>query len=226
MRFGGSLLPFIGMVVVIVAEVSSMEITKIALSHGINKYVIIVYSDALFLLITLPCSFIFDRSEWTPLTFSLISDFFFLALLGTGSQILAFVGLQYSSAKVGTSMLNLIPAFTFILAIIFRLEKVGRRSKSSAAKCIGTIVSIGGAFVVIFYTGPTLLMATPSPQLFWMIGAVSFAAEAFLSSSLYIMQTFVLKRFPTVITLGCCMGFFGIMMSTTFALMVVKDASA
>lgn len=35
-------------------------------------------------------------------------------------QILEYAGIQYSSPTLCTAMLNLIPAFTFMLAIIFR----------------------------------------------------------------------------------------------------------
>eukprot|EP00257_Ricinus_communis_P027839 XP_025015253.1 WAT1-related protein At3g28050 isoform X2 [Ricinus communis] len=210
-----SLLPFVGMVVAMLAQASNMEVTKLALSQGINKYVIIVYSDALSTLVLLPCSFIIHR--WC-------------------AQICGYVGLQYSSPTLGTAMLNLIPAFTFILAIIFRLEKLDRRSKSSIAKSLGTIVSIAGAFVVTFYEGPTVFGIAShikeshqlfhSPQFFWMIGALFLAAEALMDSAWYILQTFILKKFPAVLIIICYLCFFNTVLSAIFALIVVEDRNS
>ncbi|XP_048232259.1 WAT1-related protein At4g15540 [Ricinus communis] len=231
-----SLLPFVGMVVAMLAQASNMEVTKLALSQGINKYVIIVYSDALSTLVLLPCSFIIHRSDRTPLDFSLLCKFFLLSVFGWCAQICGYVGLQYSSPTLGTAMLNLIPAFTFILAIIFRLEKLDRRSKSSIAKSLGTIVSIAGAFVVTFYKGPTVFGIAShikeshqlfhSPQFFWMIGALFLAAEALMDSAWYILQTFILKKFPAVLIIICYLCFFNTVLSAIFALIVVEDRNS
>jgi hypothetical protein len=38
----------------------------------------------------------------------------------TGNQVLYFVGLKYASATVACALTNLLPAFTFVLAILFR----------------------------------------------------------------------------------------------------------
>lgn len=54
-------LPFLGMVTVILAQVSNTEVIKAAMCKGINKYVIIAYSDALSTLIFLLCSLIIHR---------------------------------------------------------------------------------------------------------------------------------------------------------------------
>lgn len=37
------------------------------------------------------------------------------------AQFLGYAGINYSSPTLSTAMLNLIPAFTFVLAVIFRL---------------------------------------------------------------------------------------------------------
>ena len=55
------LFPFMGMVIVILAQVSNMEVMKAAMSKGINKYVIIVYSDALSAFIFLISSLFIYR---------------------------------------------------------------------------------------------------------------------------------------------------------------------
>ncbi|XVE92477.1 hypothetical protein REPUB_Repub01dG0100400 [Reevesia pubescens] len=212
----GTLLPFVGMVMVILAQVSSMVITKAAMSSGVNKYVLIVYSNALSSLILLPCSFIFHRSVQLPSTSSnLYRLIFLLALIGCVGQLCGYAGIQYSSPAMATAMLNLVPAFTFILAITCRMEKLEWRSTSSQAKVLGTIISITGAFVVTFYKGPTILSLSTqslvvlplqllsSPQLNWVLGGLLLAAEAFINSAWYIIQAIVATTFRISLCSWC-----------------------
>lgn len=39
----------------------------------------------------------------------------------TGNQVFYFLGLKYASATVACALSNLLPAFTFFLALLFRL---------------------------------------------------------------------------------------------------------
>ncbi|KAG5050693.1 hypothetical protein JHK87_002891 [Glycine soja] len=116
----GNLLPFLGMVLVMLAQSGSMVVIKVAMSDGINKYVMVVYSLALSTILLLPFALFLHRSERPPLTFSALCCFFLLAIFGSSGQIMAYVGIDLSSATLASAMLNLIPAFTFILALIFR----------------------------------------------------------------------------------------------------------
>ncbi|KAE8698896.1 Nodulin MtN21 /EamA-like transporter family protein isoform 5 [Hibiscus syriacus] len=227
----GNLLPFVGMIMVILVQVSSMVITKAAMSSGVNKYVLIVYSNVLSSLVLLPCSFVFHRSVRLPWTSSnLYRLIFLLSLLGCIGQLCGYAGIDYSSPAMATAMLNLIPAFTFILAIIFRMEKFEWRSTSSQAKVLGTIISITGAFVVTFYKGPTILRLShqllSSPQLQWILGGILLAIEAFMTSAWYIVQAMVLKKFPAVLTVMFYLCFFNAILSTIYSLMLVRDPSA
>ncbi|TYG83478.1 hypothetical protein ES288_D01G170800v1 [Gossypium darwinii] len=186
----GNLVPFMGMVMVMVilAQVSSMVITKAAMSSGVDKYVLIVYSNALSSLILLPCSFVFHRSVHLPWNSSnLCILIFLLSLIGCIGQLCGYAGIEYSSPAMATAMLNLVPAFTFILAIVCRMEKHEWRSTSSQAKVLGTTISILGAFVVTFYKGPTILrlphQLLSSPQINWVLGGLLLAVEAFINSA-------------------------------------------
>ncbi|KAM5566721.1 hypothetical protein ABKV19_015054, partial [Rosa sericea] len=114
------LLPFVGMVMAILIQAGSLVLNKAAMSKGVNKYTMIVYANALSTLLLLPSAFVVHRpSERPPLTFSILCRLFLLGLFGCSAQIFAYVGVDYSSPTLGTAMLNLIPAFTFLLAIIF-----------------------------------------------------------------------------------------------------------
>ncbi|GKV22829.1 hypothetical protein SLEP1_g32651 [Rubroshorea leprosula] len=232
----GTLMPFVGMVIVILAQVGNMVVIKAALSRGINRYVLIAYSNFLSTLILLPCSFVFNRSERLPLTFSIVCKFFLQALVLIVVQVSRYTGLDYSSPTLDTAMLNLVPAFTFLLAVTFRMEKLDWKSRSSQAKTLGTLTSIAGAFVVTFYKGPkmtgTQSFTAPtslllfSPQLKWILGALLLATEAFMTSVWYILQAMILRRFPAIVTVVFFVSFFNTIMAAVYALILVNDTSA
>ncbi|KAG4965543.1 hypothetical protein JHK85_040518 [Glycine max] len=59
-----------------------------------------------------------------PLSFSIASKIILIGMIGTSCQIMYYVGVSYSSTTLASSIANLEPAFTFILAIIFRNRSV------------------------------------------------------------------------------------------------------
>ncbi|EXB82634.1 Auxin-induced protein 5NG4 [Morus notabilis] len=231
-----NLVPFVGMVLAILAQTSNMVIAKTAMSHGTNKFIMVVYSNTISSLILLPCSFFYHRSNRPSMTSSLFGRFFLLALFGCSGQIFGYVGIEYSSPTLGTTMFNLIPAFTFILAVIFRMETLYWRSSSSQAKILGTIMSMIGAFVVIFYKGPPVVKRLPisnlSNQLLfsshshWILGGFFLASDCFVSSLWYIVQASTQKKYPAVLLAVLYQISLSAVMSAIFALIVVKDASA
>ncbi|KAE8653783.1 Nodulin MtN21 /EamA-like transporter family protein isoform 2 [Hibiscus syriacus] len=111
----------VGMVMAEWAQVELMIMGKAAMSHGMPNLVFVFYSNVLASLILLPSSFLFHRSHRPPLTFSILCWFFLLGLLGCFAQITGYAGIYYSSPTLVTAILNLIPGFTFILAVAFSL---------------------------------------------------------------------------------------------------------
>ncbi|KAK8471957.1 hypothetical protein PHAVU_002G073300 [Phaseolus vulgaris] len=203
----GKLLPFVGMLVAMLTQSGSMVVIKFATNDGINKYVMVVYSMALSSFLLLPFAFFHHRSECPPLTFSAICSFLLLALFVSSAQIMAYVGIELSSPTLASAILNLVPAFTFVLALIFRMEKVLWRHRSSQAKVLGTTVSIGGAFVVILYKGPSILRSHSwntsmklqlSTQSNWILGGICCIADSFFTSMWYIYQASIGKKYPAV----------------------------
>ncbi|KAL6181855.1 hypothetical protein ACLB2K_048503 [Fragaria x ananassa] len=149
-----SYLAFAGMVMVECLDVGLTTLSKAAMSRGMSHFVFVVYSNALATLILLPSSFIIHRNKRPPLTFSILCKFFLLSLAGiTVMQNCVFTGVSYSSPTLASAMSNLVPAFTFFLAVIFRMEKLDLRNSRSQIKIIGTLVSISGALVAAILKG-------------------------------------------------------------------------
>ncbi|XP_058776571.1 WAT1-related protein At3g28100-like isoform X2 [Vicia villosa] len=228
-------LPFMGMIIAVLAQSGSFVVIKLATKDGINKYVMVVYSMALSTILLLPIAFFNNRSQCPPLSFSLLGSFFFLALLGTSGQIMTYGGIELSSPTLASAMLNLIPAFTFVLALIFRIEKINWRHYSSQAKVIGTIASMGGAFVVILYKGPPLFNIHSSssynslqfsPNFNWILGGLLNAGDSLVSSMWYIYQVSLTKKYPAVIVIVFFQVLFTTIQSGVYALIVVRDPSA
>lgn len=126
-------------------------------------------------------------------------------------MITGFTGISYTSPTLASAISNLSPAFTFILAFIFRMEKLTLSSTSTWAKLGGTVVSILGAFVVTFYKGPSINAppsSTPSlhqildsPRSDWILGSIFLTIEYFFSSLWCIILTHIMKVYPSEFTI-------------------------
>ncbi|GFS32637.1 nodulin MtN21 /EamA-like transporter family protein [Actinidia rufa] len=221
-------MPFAAMVMVESFDVGLTTLSKAAMTKGMSHFVFVVYSNAIATLILLPSSFFLTRTKRPPLTFSLLCKFFLLSLVGiTGMQNFVFTGINYSSPTLGSAMSNLIPAFTFLLAVIFRMENLDMRSSRSRIKIIGTLVSISGALIVTLYKGsPIGFLPIPSPsspsedsltsqpsllamESNWVLGGF-FLAIACLSAAIWnTSQAAILKGYPseaTIVAFYCLFG--------------------
>ncbi|KAF2308583.1 hypothetical protein GH714_010931 [Hevea brasiliensis] len=192
-------LPFTSLVAMECVNVGLNTLYKAATLQGMNYYVFIVYAYAIAALVLLPAPFISCRSRvLPPLSFSILCKIGLLGLIGSSSQIMGFTGINYSSPTLSSAISNLTPAFTFILAIIFGMERVAMKRRSSQAKVLGTIISIAGAFVVTLYKGPPIIIASSpsisldqslqSPHPNWILGGIFLTAEYILVPLWYIVQ--------------------------------------
>uniref|UniRef100_A0A7N1A140 WAT1-related protein n=1 Tax=Kalanchoe fedtschenkoi TaxID=63787 RepID=A0A7N1A140_KALFE len=142
-------------------------------------------------------------------------------------QNCVFTGVNFNSPMLGSAMSNACPAFTFILAVIFRMEKERLGSLKSQVKILGTIVSISGALTVTFYKCPSLWYAsTPSqsnsatdlhstPHFMssdmlasasdWVIGGFFFAVASLSIATWNILQAAAVKGYPSGITVVYCL---------------------
>ncbi|CAL5418982.1 unnamed protein product [Camellia sinensis] len=146
-------------------------------------------------------------------------------------QILMYIGIGYSSPTMASAMNSLVPAFTFILALVTsssqqlhhrrlclrlrlrtRMEKLDLKVQSSQAKSIGTILSITGAYIVVFYQGPPILFSRPLPNLH--------------SFSVSLQSNWIVGDYPAemVVTLFGCI--FVTILSAIVALIVERDPNA
>uniref|UniRef100_A0A2P2JZ33 WAT1-related protein n=2 Tax=Rhizophora mucronata TaxID=61149 RepID=A0A2P2JZ33_RHIMU len=207
----GDVLPFTVLVAMECVNVGLNTLFKAASMKGMSNHVFVVYAYAIAALVLLPFPFISRRSSvLPPLSFSILCKIGLLGLIGSSSQIMGYTGISYSSPTLASAISNLTPAYTFIFAIIFRMESVSWRRTSSQAKALGTIVSITGAFVVTLYKGPPIVSASSPPSLLhqplhssnpnWILGGILLTAEYILVPLWYIVQTQIMKEYPAELT--------------------------
>ncbi|XP_014523335.1 WAT1-related protein At5g40240 [Vigna radiata var. radiata] len=233
----GKLLPFIGMMVAMLGQSGSMVVIKVAIKD-INEYVMVVYTFALSAILVLPFAvFLHRRSQGPPINFVALCRFFLLASFGSLGTIQAYVGIDLSSPSLLSAILNLMPAFTFILALIFKMEQVHWRTSSSQAKVLGTIVSIAGAFVVILYKGPIIYRShsnnfsdetvRSSSEINWILGGIMCVLDALFTSLWYIYQASVGDTYPTmnVSVIVFFQFLFSMVQCGAYAFFAVKDLS-
>ncbi|KAG0469695.1 hypothetical protein HPP92_016395 [Vanilla planifolia] len=67
-----------------------------------------------------------------------------------------YMGAKMTSAAFASSMENLNPSITLLLALMLRIEKLDIKSRHGKAKVIGSFLAIAGAFLMVFYRGPTI----------------------------------------------------------------------
>jgi len=103
------------------ANVALNTLFKAATLQGMGFHVFIVYSYGLAALLLLPSLFFSYRSRTLPpMNFSILYKVVLLGLIGCCSNIMGYTGINYSSPTLASAISNLTPAFTFLLAILFR----------------------------------------------------------------------------------------------------------
>ncbi|KAI5442477.1 hypothetical protein KIW84_011514 [Lathyrus oleraceus] len=117
---------FLPVVVIISFECVDMALLtlfKAATLQGMNNHVFIAYAYVVGTSVLLPVTLFTRRARVVPpLSFSIIWKSVLLGAIGCGSQILGYIGINYSSPTLSSAIANLVPAFTFMLAVTFRFD--------------------------------------------------------------------------------------------------------
>ncbi|CAL1391914.1 unnamed protein product [Linum trigynum] len=218
--FHRDVLPFLAMVSLNIINVGINTLFKAATMEGMSNHVFVAYDYAIASLVLLPAPFLSKRpSGLPPLSSSVMCKIGLLGLIGSSSQIMVYTGINYSSPTLASAIGNLTPAFTFLFAVICRMERVVIRSSSSQAKILGTIVAIAGAFVVTLYKGPPIFQSESPPPVqlnyqpsllqsppttttreHWVLGGMCLAMKYILDPLWYIVVTQIMKEYPAEFT--------------------------
>ncbi|XP_074315807.1 WAT1-related protein At3g18200 [Silene latifolia] len=215
-------------------------VSRLALNIGVSKVVYPVYRNIIALVLLGPIAYFLERKERPRLTFSLAIEFFFLALIGvTANQGFYILGLYYASPTFASAMQNSVPAITFVLAALLRLEHVNLLKKEGLAKVLGTVASVGGAMIITLYKGSPLLHIADQTQnnsstnqdLFfetnkmqnWTWGCIFLLGHCFSWAGWMVYQASVLKKYPAKLSLTSYTCFFGLIQFLVIAAFAETD---
>ncbi|KAC9644538.1 hypothetical protein E3N88_45483 [Mikania micrantha] len=177
-------------------------IVKAALNKGLNPCTFSVYRNIAAVIVFGPFAFYFERRMRPQMTLSVFLKIMLLAQLEPVlDQILYYTGMKYTTATFAIAMCNIIPALTFFMAWIFRLETVNIKKSHSQAKIVGTLVTVGGAMVMTLINGapiplpwtgvsrvhqPLAMVAASQDQ--HIKGAIMITAGCVFWASFFILQ--------------------------------------
>lgn len=214
-------------------------ITMITLKHGMSNFILVVYRHAVATLAIAPFAFFLERKIRPKMTLSV-----FLKIMALGflepvlDQNLYFMGMKNTSATFASATVNALPAVTFILATIFRLEKVKLREKHSLAKVIGTAITVTGAMVMTLYKGPIVDIffshgsnshhasnSSASDQ-HWVKGTVMLLGCIMSWSCFFILQSITLKQYPAELSVTALICLLGMVEGAAVALVMERDMTA
>ncbi|KAJ4964356.1 hypothetical protein NE237_024295 [Protea cynaroides] len=230
--------PYLAMVSLQFGYSGMYIVTILCLKRGMSHYVLAVYRHAVAALFIAPFALAFERKIRPKLT---LSTFLKIMVLGfvepVLDQNLYYVGMNYTSATFASAIFNVLPAITFILAMIFRLEKLKIKKLRSQAKILGTIVTVTGATVMTLYKGPVLNFvrsqgrnqnktSSGSTDQHWVTGTIMLLASCSGWAGFFILQSFTLKSYPAELSLTALICLMGTVQGAAVALVMERNFSA
>ncbi|XP_047978597.1 WAT1-related protein At1g09380-like [Salvia hispanica] len=169
---GGDMTACAYMVIVQLGYVGMNIIAKLAMNTGMSPFVQVAYRQLFATLSILPLAYFVERNNRPKMTRSILFQIFLCSIFGvTVNQITYFVGLKNSTPTIACALTNIHPVVTFIMAVAFRLEKIGVKTKGGQAKILGTVLCVGGTLFLSFYSGLVVILG---PFLL-ILSAVSWA---------------------------------------------------
>ncbi|XP_027167978.1 WAT1-related protein At3g18200 [Coffea eugenioides] len=212
-------------------------VSRVALNIGVSKIVYPVYRNIIALLLLGPFAYFMEKKDRPPLTFSLLVEFFLLALVGiTANQGFYILGLYYASPTFASAMQNSVPAITFVMASALGLEQVNVARRDGLAKILGTIASVSGATIITLYKGPPLLHHSPESKsleedmLFssmkkqnWTWGCVCLLGHCLSWAGWMVVQAPIVKKYPAKLSLISFTCFFGLIQFLIIAAFAERD---
>ncbi|KAJ8551203.1 hypothetical protein K7X08_000573 [Anisodus acutangulus] len=213
-------------------------VTVMCFKRGMSHWILVVYRHVFATIAVAPFAIVLERKIRPKMTLRV-----FIKILALGflepviDQNLYYMGLKSTTATYASAFVNLLPAVTFILAVIFRIEKVNLKKKSSMAKVIGTAITVAGAMVMTLYKGPMFNLvarshggghhevAAATPEN-WIAGTIELISCIVGWSGFFIVQSMTLKEYPAELSLAAWVCVFGVIEGGIVALIMERDWNA
>ncbi|RWV86270.1 hypothetical protein GW17_00051852 [Ensete ventricosum] len=185
-------------------------VSVVSLKQGMSHYVLVVYRNAIAAVVVVYCIVASKSGYYLTRVSHKISCF-----RPVLDQNFYYMGTKYTSASFSSALYNILPAVTFVNAIILRMEKIDIEKRRSQAKIFGTAVTVMGALIMILYKGPIMefvwtrgrhhvaAAAAPSDA-HWLAGTFMLLFSCFCWSAFFILQAYPAEL--SLSTLICVLG--------------------
>ncbi|TYH00281.1 hypothetical protein ES288_A10G262300v1 [Gossypium darwinii] len=218
--------PFLAMILMQSSYAVMSIIGKYALNQGMSPHVLVAYRLAVAAVIITPFAIVLERKTRPKMTFNIFIKIMLISLLEPVlDHNFFYTGMKYTTATFTTAMCNILPALTFALACIVKLERVETGKVRSQAKVAGTAVAVGGAMIMTLIKGPVLELpwtkgrnhylgqhgASGAHKQDMVMGALLLLAGCCCWACFVISQARILKSYPAKLSLTaliCIMGTF------------------
>ncbi|KAF7091318.1 hypothetical protein CFC21_093917 [Triticum aestivum] len=227
--------PYLAMVLLQVGFAGMYIIAVASLKRGMSHFVLVVYRNLVATAVMAPFALYFERGVRPKMTITIFIKIMGLALLEPVlDQNLYYMGANLTSAGFATALVNILPAVTFVLALILRMEKVRLRSLHSQAKIAGTVLTVAGAVLMVLYHGPVVQFpwtkgqhhaggaATAADGAAWLKGTIMTVAACVAWSCFFILQSSTLRDYPAELSLTVLICGVGSVMSTAVAVVAER----
>uniref|UniRef100_A0A453PPL0 WAT1-related protein n=1 Tax=Aegilops tauschii subsp. strangulata TaxID=200361 RepID=A0A453PPL0_AEGTS len=227
--------PYLAMVLLQVGFAGMYIIAVASLKAGMSHFVLVVYRNLVATAVMTPFALYFERGVRPKMTITIFIKIMGLALLEPVlDQNLYYMGANLTSAGFATALVNILPAVTFVLALILRMEKVRLRSLHSQAKIAGTVLTVAGAVLMVLYHGPVVQFpwtkgqhhaggaATAADGAAWLKGTIMTVAACVAWSCFFILQSSTLRDYPAELSLTVLICGVGSVMSTAVAVVAER----
>ncbi|GMH10135.1 hypothetical protein Nepgr_011976 [Nepenthes gracilis] len=231
--------PFLAVIFMQVGLAGMDMLSKVALNRGMSNYVLVVYRHAVATLVTAPLAVVFDKKVRPKMTLSIFSKLLLLSLLEPViDQNLYFLGMKYTTATFAATMVNILPAITFLMAWILRLEDVKFTSVRGQAKVAGTVATVAGAMIMTLVKGPAIEFSWTKERTNHDLtsvditlheaikGSIMIIIGCFSWATFVILQAITLKTYPAELSLTAWICVLGTLEGTAVAMVMEKGKSA
>ncbi|KAJ6405474.1 hypothetical protein OIU84_013439 [Salix udensis] len=235
--------PYVAMLFVQFVYAGMALFSKAAISKGMNSLVFVVYRQAFATVSLAPLAFFLERKEGVPLSCSLLFKIFMVSLCGvTLSLNLYYIAINYITATFAAAATNTIPAITFVMAALLRMESISMKHLHGIAKVLGSVICFSGVLVFAFVKGPPVKFMnwyqsndhkqiqdsskTCCSREEWLKGSLIMISANTLWSLWLVLQGPIVKQYPAklrLITLQCL---FSCIQSALWAIAVERNPSA
>ncbi|KAJ6954364.1 WAT1-related protein [Populus alba x Populus x berolinensis] len=218
--------PYLAMVSLQFGYAGMYIITMVSLKHGMSHYILAMYRHVVATIVIAPFAFVLERKIRPKLTLPI-----FLRILALGflepvlDQNLYYLGMKYTSATFASATVNALPAITFIMALIFRLETVTFKKLHSAAKVVGTVITVTGAMVMTLYKGPIIDFIRSHGAAHHGTTSNASGNQHWLTGTLMLLS-FTLKKYPAELSLTALICMTGMVEGAAVSLVMERDMSA